>query len=167
MAGITSGPIVREELPSEQQSLEVACASAILKQRFAGVISLGQAVTEHEAAEVGGNWILDVYFVPSSRLIEFEDFAADLSVYLFNQVGIRVLVVSHTEEATKEHYMETLLGLSPYELENRNLGQAATIGPGTVAPCPPWSWQSADCVSAAGMWEMVQEQAEWASRKAA
>jgi len=141
---------------SELERSQVACVSAILKEKFPGIIALTQSVSEHEAAEVGGNWILDVYFVPSCDLMAFEDFAADLAVGLSDESGISVLIISHTEEATQQYYLDMLKECCPFDLENRGRGSRILIVPDFDVFLGPVSWSLVGLTTVQTVWSEPQ-----------
>jgi len=141
---------------SELERSQVACASTILKERFPGIIALTRALSEHEAAEAGGNWILDVYFVPSSQLMEFEDFAADLAVGLSDESAISILIISHTEEATQQYYLDMLKECCPFDLANRGRGSRILILPDFDVFLGPVSWSLVGLTTVQTVWSEPQ-----------
>ncbi|MBN2584991.1 MAG: hypothetical protein JXL80_18160 [Planctomycetes bacterium] len=151
---------------SEMAESHVACALSMLRERFPGVITLMRPLSEQEASEAGAQWIADAFFVPSPQLLEFEDFVDDLSVDLSSEHNVRVLIISHTEEATKQYYLETLNQLAPFELENRG-GGADYFEARTACPSSP-SWHLPEhTVVVDVMWPPSLEPGDRMTREAA
>jgi hypothetical protein len=61
-----------------------------------------------DAKELGADLIIDVYFISPDCLLEFEDFADKCSVELADKLGIQVIIISHSEDATKKYYKKVL-----------------------------------------------------------
>jgi hypothetical protein len=100
---------------------------SVMKEKFPGVVPVASAVDSRASEAVGADWIVDVYFLPSQQAIAFEDYADELSVSLADELGVQVVVMSHTEEATKEYYMDKLRSCCAFDVANRSRDNVVMI----------------------------------------
>jgi len=118
----------------------VACAMSMIRDKFPGVVPVASAMDSRASEAVGADWIVDVYFLPSRHAMSFEDFAGELSVSLADTLGVQVVIISHTEEATQEYYMDMLRSCCAFDVDNRSRDNGVLIGTQSVrGRLPMWS----------------------------
>jgi len=118
---------------------EIACTMSMLKAKFAGVITVASALDSHASGEFGADWIIDVYFLPSRLAEQFEDVADACSVALADALGVQVVLISHTEEATQRYYADKLQACCAFDVKVRSLGTTTLSGTAAVGNWPA-SW---------------------------
>lgn len=97
-----------------------------IETEYPETLVLCKKLSDADRDEYGADWTVDVFFVPSGRLLELEDYTNPLAYRIFQECRCTVLVLAHTVEATKEHYLDTLERLCPDRLLAR-LGQGIAV----------------------------------------
>jgi hypothetical protein len=134
-------PVGEPMSPCDRTRGGVACAMSVMREKFPGVVPVASAMDSRASESVGADWIVDIYFVPLSDAAAFEDFADDLSVSLADALGVQVVLISHTEEATHEYYMDKLRSCCAFEVANRSRDNGVLIGtPSAGERLPMWSF---------------------------
>jgi len=100
---------------------------SMIRDRFPGVVPVASAMDSRASEAVGADWVVDVYFLPSRHAMSFEDFADEFSVSLADELGVQVVLISHTEEATQEYYMDRLRSCCAFEVANRSRDNGVMI----------------------------------------
>lgn len=114
--------------PCDKTRGGVACAMSVIREKFPGVVPVASAMDSRSSEAVGADWVVDVYFLPSQYAAAFEDFADELSVSLADELGVQIVLMSHTEEATKEYYMDRLRSCCAFDVDNRSRDNGVLIG---------------------------------------
>lgn len=97
-----------------------------LEEEFPGTLAVCQKLSDLDSTEYGARWMVDVYFVQAEKLLDLEDRIDEVSAAFFQEYRVSVPIISHTTEATREHYLNMLERLCPDRLLAR-LGQGIAV----------------------------------------
>jgi FAD/FMN-containing dehydrogenase len=140
----------------DRTARDIACALSVLRARYPGVVTTATPLEARASEELGADWLIDVFFVSPRFAEEFEDFADMFSVGLADALGVQVVIMSHSEEATQKYYLDRLRACCAFAVENRVRSDETVTSSSDYAPD-----------AARSNWEAIPQSQESAQRKAA
>ena len=86
------------------RAVKAACRE--IERDFAGAMVV--CVSTGIFDDIGGDYMVNAYFIPDARLSEFDDYTEGLAERVFDKSGVDVIVISCGVKATEEYYPEKI-----------------------------------------------------------